>query len=236
MAILRNVVGGCCIRTTILAGYDAGSVAFRFHRRNKPTGGPVNGPAESASLMRSRKFSRCRTDIFSTKKAAAASAAAGNRIHGNRNPLAICCRLRRRTGSNHGSPNVPMTAPDATERDLRQELEPPSSAPLARLREPAWARALASASARRREPQLSVPQAWQPQLAPPSLPAWPSWLIFSAPPPWTFWRISSPISLPTSLSFSPTSSQLSSLFSWRIFSSPSQAFSCSFYSFCSFFP
>jgi hypothetical protein len=86
MAILRNVVGGCCIRTTILAGYDAGLVAFRFHRRNNPTGGPVKGPAESATLVRSRKFRRCGTDILNTKKAAAASAAAGNRIHGNQDP------------------------------------------------------------------------------------------------------------------------------------------------------
>ncbi len=119
-------------------------------------------------------------------------------VIGIREPIG--CRLLRRTSPNYGLPNVPMTAPDATERDLtRQELELPSSA---WLREPAWARALP------RVPRAWVPQAWQPRLEPPSfsLPAWPwpSWRIFSAPLPWTFWQIS----LPTSSPFSPISSHV----------------------------
>jgi hypothetical protein len=147
---------------------------------------------------------------------------------------AICRRLRPKMGSKYGPPNAPMTAPDATERGLKpRQPELPNSAPPVS----AWAPALVLAQPRLARvwgPRVSAPQVWRKRLAPPSLPAAPSWLIFSAP--WTSWRISLRISSPTSSPFSPTSSQLSSTFSSRIFSSPSQAFSCSFYSFCSFFP
>ena len=71
-------------------------------------------------------------------------------------------------GSNYGLPNVPMTAPDATERDLtRQELEPPSSVALARLREPAWAQALVLVLPRSLQVwglQTWGPELWGPQL------------------------------------------------------------------------
>jgi hypothetical protein len=75
LAHLRNVASGCCIRTTILAGFNTGGGGFGFHRWNKPMGGPVkdrtNQPAcaepEIPSL--SARYPQ-------RKKAAATSAAA----------------------------------------------------------------------------------------------------------------------------------------------------------------
>src|ERR1039458_4748555 len=224
-------------------GFNAGWGDFRApspeqtDRRAGQCTGRISRP------VRSRKFRPRHGDILSGAKKGRSDERCGLKQNPRVTAIrsAMCCRLRPRTSPNFGLPNAPMTAPDSTERDLtRQELEPPSSAPPARLREPAWAQALVLVLPRSLQvwgPQLWVPQLWQPRLVPPSWPTWlwPSWLIFSAPPPWTSWRISSRISSPTSSPFSLTSSQPSSTFSSRIFSSPSQAFSYSFYSFCSFF-
>jgi hypothetical protein len=164
---------------------------------------------------------------------------------------ASCRRLRWKTTGSTNCPNVPMTASSLPLQDLAlqdlasqdlvpQDLASPSSAAMGRPQGPAWAREPVLTPLVWQRPAWAQRQAWaqrrqRPSFLQDSSWRWPSWPIFSAPPPWTFWRISSqpcwlfsPISLPTSWKIS-----------LRFSSSPSEAFSCSFYSsclFCSFFP
>src|ERR1700760_1324930 len=137
--------------------------------------------------------------------------------------------------------SAPMTAldleRDSKQRDLKQrDLDPPNSELMGPASEqvlapePAWVqRAWTRQAWAQQAQQPWAQQAWAQQAwvrrpwarqpwrqEPPSFLQgpfwrWLSWLIFSAPPPSTFWRTSSP----TSWLFSPISSKISS----RIFSS-----------------
>jgi hypothetical protein len=166
----------------------------------------------------------------------------------------ICRRHRQRRtmeSMNHGRWNVPMTAPPTVPDWRMYGLDRPSSVPQAAEWGPAPALS-PLASALPVWPPVWVRPAWvrpawvravrRPRSARPwqrSFLRWPSWRIswpislpISLAPPWPFWRICWPFS-PTSWR---SSSPLSSRFSWRFFSSPSEPFSCScssclFYSF-----